>query len=322
MTGTHSSYPTDYDRTAIAVGHKNEAYVADKVLPRIGVSKREYKYMSYPMEESFASPETRVGRRSAPNMVHLTAQESLGNCKDYGLQDAIPRSDVDNLGPGVRDPRDRSVMTLTDYLMITRERRVADMVFSGSSFPATNKKTLSSSETWSASTSTPVKDILNAIGGMVVKPNRILMGSEVWTKFRLHSDVLSSVGRSGTSNGAASRSEVAELFELDEVVVGQAWYNSSARGQTPSAARIWGKHALLYRMDPLADAVGPPTLGITAEYSPIDIGQNGLPRRLVTSGFNEDMGAYGSYVLKVVESLDEKIISSRAGFLFLDAIDG
>ena len=94
-------------------------------------------------------------------------------------------------------------------------------------------------------------------------------------------------------------------------------------GQAATLARVWGKHALLYRADPMADADGPPTLGITAEYVPAGTGSGGdsaLPGRTVYSGFDPKVGEHGSYLVRVVESCDERIIASRAGYLFANAV--
>lgn len=106
------------------------------------------------------------------------------------------------------------------------------------------------------------------------------------------------------------------------MIVGQAWINDARRGRDASLARVWGKHALLFRADPMADAEGPPTLGITAEYVPSGVGggDSALPGRTVYSGFKDDYGAHGSHVVRVVESCDEKIIASRAGYLFANAV--
>ncbi len=322
MPDLPSTYPVDFERTAIAVGYSNAEYVADRVLPRVRVARKEYRYTSYPLEESFSVPDTFVGRRSSPTMIHLSADEKAGVCRDFALEDAIPRDDVDNAPQTVRDPRDRSSMTLADLLMIDREKRAADLVFKAETYPIGNKAALAGASRWSDADSDPVTAIINAVEGMVAKPNRLLLGSQVWAKLRTHKKVVGALGRRRTDAGIALREEVADLFELAEIVVGQAWINTAARGQAASLSRVWGKHALLYRADPMAGAEGPPTLGITAEYVPAGMGggDTALPGRTVYTGFDPKIGGHGSYVVRVVESCDEKIVASRAGYLFADAV--
>ena len=317
-----STYPVDFERTAIAVGYTNAEYVADQVLPRLRVARKEYRYTSYPLEESFSVPDTLVGRRSSPTMIHLTADEESSVCLDFALEDAIPKDDVDNAPATVRDPRDRSSMTLADLLMIGREKRVAELVFSADTYPTGNKLTLAGASQWSHDDSDPVEAIVTAIEGMVAKPNRMVLGSRVWAKLRTHKKVVGALGRRQTDAGIALRQEVADLFELTDIAVGQAWINTAARGQDANLSRVWGKKALLYRADPMAGAEGPPTLGITAEYVPAGTGSGdtALPGRTVYTGFDPKIGGYGSYAVRVVESCDEKIVASRAGYLFDAAV--
>ena len=306
-----STYPVDFERTAIAVGYSNDMYVADMVLPRVPVMRKEYRYYEYPIDESFTVPETRVGRRSRPTMVHFTASEKSAACEDYGLEDAIPDDDVRNAPMQAADPIDRSVMMLTDLLMIDREKRVADMVFADAGYGSANKVTLAGNDQWSVdhASSDPVEDIVDAIEKMIVRPTHMLMGSEVWKELRTHKAILKSVNRNDGDAGIASRRMVSDLLEV-EIVVGQAWINSARRGQDATLSRVWGKHALLYRADPNADAMGPPTLGITAEYR----------GREVMTGFNVKTGARGAHEIRVVDTCDERIIANRAGYLFRNAV--
>ena len=307
-----STYPVDFERTAIAVGYSNRVYVADEVLPRVTVARKEYRYTEYPIGESFTVPDTRIGRRSSPTMVHFSASEKPGACADYGLEDAIPDDDVSN-APASANPVDRATMRLTDLLMIDRERRVADLVFRAAKYPSVSKVTLAGDDRWSSDSadSDPIADIVGAMEGMVVPPTHLLLGSEVWRHLRTHKVVLQAVHRTDGDRGIASRQAVADLFDLPGgIVVGQAWINSKAPGQAPVLRRVWGKSALLYRRDPNADASGPPTLGITASYR----------GREVRSGFDAQLGARGAHRVRVVDSVEERIIAPLAGYLFDAAV--
>ncbi len=303
-----STYPVDFERTAIAVAYRNPLYIADEVLPRVTVGRKEYRYAEYPIAESFTVPDTRIGRRSAPTMVHFSAVEKPGACEDYGLEDAIPDDDVQNAPATAANPIDRSTMLLTDLLMIGREQRAAALAFDKGKYPDTNKVTLAGDHQWSAdhADSDPIEDILGAMEGMVVPPTHLLLGSVVWQKLRTHKVILKALNRTDGDRGIARRQDVAELFELQGIVVGQTWVNSKPRGQDAVLERVWGKAALLYRRDPNADITGPPTLGITAEYR----------GREVRTGFDEKLGARGAHRVRVVDTCEERLIAPMAGYLF------
>lgn len=99
-------FPTDPVLIAITETYRNQAYISDMVLPRVPVGRQEFKYWRYPVEETFAVPDTLVGRRSQPNEIDLTATEVESMTFDYGLEDPIPQADIDNAPPN-HSPIDR-----------------------------------------------------------------------------------------------------------------------------------------------------------------------------------------------------------------------
>ena len=308
-----STYPVDDARTDIAVGYSNPGYIADEVFPRVSVMFKQYKYTEYPIEEAFTVPDSQIGRRSTPTMVHFSAAEKAGSCVDYGLEDAIPDDDVANRPPNVADPIDRSTMQLTDLLMIDRERRSARIAFDKANFPDSNKVTLAGNDQWSAdhANSDPIADILGAIEGMIVPPSHLLLGSIVWRYLRTHKSILKSINRTDGDMGIATRQAVADLFELPGgIIVGQSWINAASRGQDARLERVWGNAALLFRRDPNSAASGPPTFGVTASYR----------GREVRTGFDAALGARGVHRIRVVDSCEERIIAANAGYLFDQAV--
>ena len=305
-----SAFPVDFERTAIAVAFMNERYIADRVLPRLPVlARKEYRYTSYPLEESYTVPDTRIARRSDATVIHGSGVETTRSAEDYGLEDWLPDDDVAN-APMTSDPLDRRAMVLTDLVMLDRERRVAKLVFDAASYGAASKTALSGTSRWSSSSSTPISDIEGAIAAMIVPPNRLVMGRAVWTSLRAHAHIVSAVQGNDGERGLATRQQVADLFELDEVLVGEGWNNTANAGQDASLGRVWGKSALLFHATDMPDPMGPPSLGFTAPYR----------GREVYTGFDERRGARGMHYIRVVDSCDEVIVSDRCGYLFSTAV--
>ncbi|WP_419737933.1 hypothetical protein [Ruegeria sp.] len=305
-----SPYPVDFHRSGIAVGYANDEYIADLILPRLAaLMRREYRFNRYPIEEHFTVPPTRVGRRSAPAMVHLSSAEDTRSVEDYGLDDAIPADDVTNTAPTAMNPIDRASMVLTDLLMIARELRVAELVFNPAHYPDTNKITLSGSSQWTHADSNPLRDIVAAQTGMIVKPTDIAMGEEVFAALRTHPRMLKATHANDGDSGIASREAMERVLML-RIHVGSARVNTARPGQAANLARCWGKHALLYRRDPNTDYKGPPSLGFTAPY---------LGRQVMV-GFDPRIGVRGTYVVRVVDSCDEAMVAKLAGYFFRNAV--
>lgn len=298
--------------TGIAMAYRNGRMIADDVLPRLTpFSREEFKYYLWSRAEGYTIPDTAVGRRSQPNEVEFTAAELVGTTKDYGLDDVVPYTDEQNaMGSGM-DPMARATEGLTDLVELDREKRVATTVFTAGNYPAANKATLAGVTQWSDITSNPVDAIMSALDVPLLRPNTAVFGQEVWTKLRQHPKIVSAVNISGATAGVASREAIAELFEIEKILVGQGFGNTAKPGQTPVMGRIWGKSAALLYLDPLAMNTGSRvTFGFTAQFG----------QRVAGSMPEPKIGLRGSTRVRVGESVAEVISASDLGYLFSAAI--
>lgn len=306
----NAPFPIDPELVAITVAYRNQRYIADDVLQRVPVGKQEFKYWDYPIAETFFLPDTKVGRRSQPNEVDLAASETSSATDDYGLEDPIPQADIDN-APANHDPVDRAAVQLTDYIMLDREKRTADLVFAAANYPSGNKVTLSGNAQWSDFTnSDPVGDIMTGLDACLMRPTIMVIGQDAWSKLAQHPDVNKAVHGTSGDKGVAARQAVAELFELDQVLVGQSRLNTAKKGQTASLARVWGKHcALLYR-DRNADTRTGITFGYTAQWG----------NRVAGRENDSRIGLRGGVRVRVGESVKELIVAAQAGYFIEDAV--
>ena len=79
--------------TGIAMAYANPAYslIADQVLPLIPVATENFGYLTFPKEDAYTVPNTRVGRTSKVNQVEFGGSMLTDTTEDYGLEDPIPR---------------------------------------------------------------------------------------------------------------------------------------------------------------------------------------------------------------------------------------
>lgn len=309
--------------TAIALAYRNQRMVADMVLPRVPVGAPSFKWSKHTLGDSYTIPKTKVGRKSRPMEVDWSATEQTASVEDYALDDAIPNSDIEVArsqlsvyGRQPIDPRESSVMVLTDLIELAREKRVADIVFNASAYASTtNKSTLSGTTQWSHASSDPINAILTAMDGMLIRPNKAVMGQEVWTKLRQHAKVVAAVapmGGNAATGGVAMREAVAELLELDEIIIGASRINTAVMGQTPTLSRVWGKHCVLFYQAPvIASVTGTLTYGFTGQFG---------ERISGTIANDPDIGMRGGERVRVGESVKELLASADAGYMFIDAV--
>ncbi|MGC5778836.1 hypothetical protein [Methylobacterium sp. NFXW15] len=150
-------FPVDPVITAIAIGYRNQAQdlIADQVLPRVPVLGERYKWTEYPLAEHFTVPDTEVGRRGRVNRVEFSGVERTRGTQDYGLEDAIPISDINEAegqrrrGLGLIDPEKISAEGLTDLVLLDREVRVAAVAQNPDNYAPT-RSTSTACATWRA----------------------------------------------------------------------------------------------------------------------------------------------------------------------------
>ena len=303
-----SAYPIDPALTAIAIAYRNPGYIADQVLPRIRVGKQAFKFLQYAAETQFAAPDTLVGRRSRPNQVTLDATEISDATEDHALDGGVPRSDIENADERY-DPLGDEVAFIMELLAIRREMRVAGVVFSAATYDAGLKTTLAGASQFSDATSDPITVINTALDVPLMRPNQMIFGQTGWTKFRSHPAIVEAVLGTGAKRGVVKKEAVAELFEVGEVVVGQARGNTAKKGQAPSLARLWGGHLALTYKAPVPQAKGAVTFGGTFQWGEPEASQ----------WEDKNMGMRGGVACRAGESVKERVIASQAGYFFENA---
>lgn len=306
---SRSPFPIDPALTAIAVAYKNADYIADMVLPRIRVNKQEFKFMQYASDTFFNIPDTRVGRKSKPNEVELTGTEVTDATDDNALDGGVPMADMENADERY-DPLGLEVMLLQELIALAREKRAADLIFTAANYPSGLKATLSGTSQFSHASSTPIKTINDALDLPLMRPNQLVFGQSVWTTLRSHPEIVEACLGTGAAKGNATRQQVAELFEVKEVLVGSARGNSAKRGQTASLTRLWGKQlAMLYKA-PVPEAKDVVTFGGTFQFGD----------RVAGQWEDKNMGMRGGIACRTGESVKERVIAPDAAYLFDAAI--
>jgi len=317
-------FNVDAALTAIAIGYRNPATarIADRVLPRQPVTAEEFKYTVYPIEEAFNVPDARVGRRGQVQQLEFGGTEVTGATEDYGLDSPIPNSDIRSAeeararGVSTYDPEGHSTMMLTDTIDNIREVRAAGIVFNPNVYAVGRKTTLAGGSQFSDYlNSDPIGVIRAGLDAtLVMRPNKMPMGRAVWSKLSSHPKIVNAVKGNVTDSGMVTIAQFAELFRdegIDEVIVGDAWYNVAKPGQPTNLQRAWGKHLALIHINPLATPQGGGvTFGFTAQ----------LGGRIAGRIIDPDIGLEGGIRVRVGERVKEVVSAQDVGYFIQNAV--
>lgn len=309
---TYTQYTEDPVLTAIAVAYHNPdaTLIADEVLPRVKVGGLKFGYQTYNEADSFTVPDTRIGRRSSPNMVEIDGQDATGECADYGI--GVPL-DNDTIAEAERkgfDPRKQATERATNIVLLDREIRVRDVVFNAASYNAANKIQLAGTSQFSDFVnSDPIGQITDMLDGCFMRPNKLVFGQRSWSITRRHPDILKAINHNSGDKGMASRQAMADLFEVDQVLVGASRVNLAKPGQPVGIARVWGSHIAGVFIDRTVNTGGGVTFGFTAQYGDRVAGTKDL-----------DIGLRGGISVRAGETVKELAIANRAGCFIQDAV--
>jgi hypothetical protein len=147
-------------------------------------------------------------------------------------------------------------------------------------------------------------------------PNVLAIGRQVYSALVNHPSILGRFNGGATTAqpSIASLNLLAQIFELDEVVVGEAIQNTAAEGDTAAHSFILGKKALLtYR--PAAPGIMTPAAGYTFSWSGYLGGTNEYGFVIDTKRRDEE----DTDVIRARAHYDHKLVSSSLGYFF-DAI--
>lgn len=296
----------------LSIKYRNEAMLWPLILPVIKIGKRSDKYFVYTKADSFKLVDDKIGPKSLPNEVDWGVGTDNYSVKDHALGDWLPQETIDNSDNPLQPEIDTNDF-LNMLLDVAQEKRVVDIIFAAGTYPSGNKVQLSGTAQWGGSADDPIGDVLTAVETCFVRANTLIFGQEAWQKFRKLSEILDAVKATtryqGSPGGLATASEVAGLFEVDQILIGRARYITTKEGQTPSYSRLWGKHcaALYVERNPGIRSI---TFGATfAEM-----------QRQTQRDFDPKRGVKGAHYIKIAWNSDEKVIASDLGYFIQDAV--
>lgn len=311
---TASSVHVDAALTQLAIAWGGQQYIWDKVCPVVTVDKQSDKFFKFTAADLRRSEATTA---RAPGTLALRGGYSVSTstyyCDNWAWAKATPDEVKRNADPAVAlgmDQRDTEYCTE----MVNRQAEIqqaADVFVSGSWDTTCTGVTASPSSVqavyWSDySNSSPIEDIRSRQDTLQqntgYRGNRLWLGRQVYSKLLDHPDLIE---RMSTAATRTMRLEIlAELFEVDQVIVGQASYNSAAEGVTASNSFVHGKHALLYYV-PNSPALDVPSAMYTFRWGPRSV----LKYRDTPEGKMAD-------VVECHDYLDFVVTSSALGVYF------
>lgn len=316
-------FPISSTLTAIAIGYRNPAHtlIGRRALPGVPVQSEMFKWSEFPLAEGFSVPETRVGRKGRVTQVEFSSIEKEASVEDYGLEDAIPFSDIMEAAKQRAekrsnfDPRATATVMLTNLLELDREVRVAAIVQNPANFDADKKIVLAGADQFNDPLSDPYEVIDDGMNKtLVYRPNTHVMGFNVWNRLKRQPRLIKAVKGGLMDEGAISRQQYCDLFEIkpENLLIGEAQLNTARKNQNVAMSRVWGNSIELLYLDTskqTADGVNI-TWGFTAE----------LGGKIAGSDIDKNIGLEGGEMVRVGERVKPLVCAKSVGYQIQNAV--
>ena len=319
--------PHDYLTNMTIALWQSMPYVAKEIFPVVPVGTETGYYYEWKKEDM-----TRIQMADKPNFgkvspIDMLLAEDNYSCKIkqviVGLDDATNQNYTAS-GAAV-DPRKTRSRLIAQQISLYMEKLIADNFF------ATGKWT----EEWTGvavvpganqfyqfddANSDPIgtfsaakKEIM--LAGLI-EPNKLVLGHDVYETLKNHPDLVDRIkynGNSGASPAKVNAQTLAELFEVEKVIVANSVYNAAAKGQAYNGNFIFNtKSALLCYAAP-NPSIDEPSAGYTFGW---DFDGNNWT---VVAEFEGEGGTHCDYMEGLI-SIDPKITSQDLGLFMKECI--
>jgi len=260
--------------TEMSIAYRNDAYIADRVFPLVNVDKQSDIYALYTKQDWFRDE----AQRRAPGEEVKTSGWNVDTtntyyCINYALGKDIP----DEIAAGADDvfdlDRDATIF-VTDKLQLRREIEWAADFFTTGVWGT--DATFSATTRWNVyASSDPLSDVHDGIETVLQntgkRPNKFVMGYQVFNELLDHPDILDRIKYGASSGNPAVTTEMAlaQLFGVDEVLVARAIKTTNIeKNESPTMSFVWGQHALLLYVAPRPSRLEP-SAGYTFVWNPM-----------------------------------------------------
>jgi len=312
----HNDIHVDRALSNFAVEYTNEEYIAQAVAPYVPVGKKSDKYFVYDKKDRFTAPQTIRGPKDEAKEVEWNVSDSDFSCVDHALKDFVPDSMTANADMPIT-PREKSTETLVDLLLLSFEIATATLATTYANYGASYRIQLSGGDQLdNYSESDPIGVIDTGKAACFKEPNTIIMGAEVWNILKRHPQILDHVKGGATSGDPAkvTLQNLAEIFEVERILVGKAKKNTANKGQTASFSYVWGKDIVCAYIDPQ-----PSTIGVSAwktfRWIQMSTGEGFQVRT-----YRDEKRGGGGEVIEPETSYESKAICTDVAYLIDTAI--
>ena len=291
--------------TTLALGYSNAEFIAEALFPLAQVERERNKLPVFG-KEAFKLYNTERALRARSNQINPEGIGSIDLVTDeHDLSYPIDyREDQEAAFP----LEAHATNVVMQGLQLGREKKCADIAQNAANYSGSNKVTLSGTSQFTHASSDPIAVIETAKDAVRAKigkrPNTMVIGAAALRPLKFHPVLLDKIKY--TQRGMIRLEQLRDLFEIDNIVVGEAIVASDAG----AFSDVWGDNIVLAyvpsKKTNVERNVMEPAFGYTARRS----GGLVVDKHVVEGGKIE--------MVRATDNYRPSLVGADAGYLISD----
>lgn len=289
-------------------------FIGTRVAPVLEVMEQAGKFGKIPLAELLKNRSTDRAPGAAYSRDNMQFQDASFACAEHGQEEPVDdreaRMYANYFNAEVIAAR-RAVRTVLE----NHEKRVADLIFNATTFSG---QTTAIATDWhnNATTATPVNDIEAAVQAAYGKsglwPNALVINRKTFRRLRMVDQIRDRISSNGAgsseSAGLITVQQIAQVFDLDFVLVAGGTKNSANEGATAAATQIWSDDMAMVCRVATSDDIREPCLARTFHW-----GEDGSQIGTQLESYRDE--TVRSDIVRARMDTDELLITSECGHL-------
>lgn len=294
-------------------------FVAERLAPIVNVQKQSDKYFILDAtREALRQQDTERAPGTPANISDFAVTSAQYNAKDHAQKSAITPEDRANVDPAIQTDIEKTEW-VTEVVKVDKEIKLAAQLATD----ITQTTTMLTATTgalgrWDEDISDPIAAVENAVSTIVAsvqkRPNTISIPFEVYQKLKNHPLIIERVKAGGTTDNPAivNANSLAQVFDIENVLISSAYKNTATKGATASVSNIWSDTVYIC-IAPASPGLRTLSMAMTFAWNVAGATNGQFVRSWTDPEVMADFVEFNDYY-------DQKTTAATAGFKILDTI--
>lgn len=292
-------------------------FIASRVLPVMDVASQAGNFGKIPLEQLLQQRETRRAPGAGYARGNWTFDKATYAAEEHGAEEPVDDREA-KMYAEYFDAEQVSTLRAFSSVLRNAEQRVADAVFNATTWNGGALTTVVTNE-WDVNhtaNAVPITDVEAAVNKVYdasgLWPNALIINRKVFRALRNLDQIVDRIASEGAGDATKpsdiTEAMLAQVFDLDYVIVAGASRNSAKEGQAATPTQIWSSEYAMVCRIATGNDMREPCIGRTFHWS-----QDGSSIGGTVESYRDEV--IRGNVIRVRHDVDEVILYPQAGHL-------